>query len=109
MNFTLFWLPFFEYLNPLFLTWLVHPKLMGAKSCFNCFVKPFFYDFHKFETGQIVELGYYERMIFMLILKLKSIIENKMDDFFKHFSYLKQGWILVYPYLLQFKNSKCQH
>ena len=105
LDFTFFWLPFYSYLNPLILTWLVHPKLKGAETVFNCVIKPFFYQFQKFESGQIDDLGDYEKMLFMIILRLKSFLENKMDDMMKYFVTFNQTWNTVKPYLIKLKDA----
>ena len=87
------------------MTWLVHPKLKGSEKIFNCLVKPFFYQFQKFEKGEIKELGDYEKIIFMVILRLKSFLENKMDELMKYFVSLDKTLKTIYPYVVKLKDA----
>ena len=44
-------------------------------------------------------------MVFMIILRLKSFLENKMDDMMKYFVTFNQTWTTIKPYLIKLKDA----
>jgi hypothetical protein len=104
----LFWVPFYDYLTPLVITYLVHPQTRGASKIFNCFIKPLFHDFKDFEDGnvsKISELSKNEQLMFMAILKAKATCLGKMDDMLNNAQAFKRIATMCYPWLIYLKDT----
>ena len=71
-----FWLPFYEYFGPVFVTLMVHPRVQGARKVYNMFVKPFFTELSAVESGKIKldELDEHEKLVFQAVLKALEVV-----------------------------------
>ena len=96
-----FWVPFYSYATPMAITYLVHPRTRGAKTVFNCVVKPFFCKLREVESGNVRldSLDDGEKVVFMAILRGLDLCHHKCDQLINQMTYLKMGWQMSKPFI----------